>query len=147
MQKLLKIRELILILEKLYQIQSHIFRLTRDVILTYWSRSIITYTSKLNAIQGKRIVDAILNVGDAGIKFEGGAQLAIYNLFEIKGKQSLVSEDLLGCTVIKVKELKSSIEVFLEGDIVMTIDMKDDAFTGPEAIQLLVPGEQIVVWN
>lgn len=90
---------------------------------------------------------ATLETGDAGIELENGAQVAFYNLFEINAKQPLSAEDLVGRTVIDVKESESSIEIVFEGDLSITVDMKDEAFTGPEAIQLLVPGESIVIWN
>jgi hypothetical protein len=106
-----------------------------------------TRISKLDVIKGEKVVAATLEIGDAGIELKNGAQVAFYNLFEIKARQSLNAEDLVGRTLIDVKESESSVEFVFEGDLSVAVDMRAEAFTGPEAMQLMVPGEPIVIWN
>ncbi len=103
--------------------------------------------SKLKTICGLKIVDAVLAIGDAGISFENGISLAIYNQFALLGITMTDARLLIGKVVSNVDEDKYTITIKLENDLSIQIDMRDEAYTGPEAIQLCIPGEPIVIWN
>jgi hypothetical protein len=99
-------------------------------------------SSKLAAICGLKVIDAELTQGDAGLRFENGTNLNIYNRFKLSGDEALE-----GKTVTDVDEGQTEITIKLTGGSNIRIDMRDDAYTGPEAMQLRMPGQPIVVWN
>lgn len=103
--------------------------------------------SILKAIRGLKVVDAILDIGDAGVSFENGTSLAIYNNFLLLGMTPGDVKGLIGKAVTDIDEDKYRVSIKFDNDSVIQIDMRDEAYTGPEAMQLRVPGETIVVWN
>ncbi len=103
--------------------------------------------SKLKVICGLKVVDAILTEGDAGISFEKGISLAVYNRFELVGFTSRDTQLLIGNGVTDVEEDVNTTTIRFENGWVLRVDMRDGAYTGPEAMQLRVPGDPIVIWN
>ena len=103
--------------------------------------------SKLRSICGLKIVDVDLSPGDAGLAFEDGATLAIYNAFQVSGFSPGTSKKLIGKSIKAISEDESKIVLTFEGQKSITIDMRDEAYWGPEAIQLCRPDQPIVVWN
>ena len=59
---------------------------------------------KLESIVGLTIVDVILTVGDAGIGFENGGSLAIYNKFNLAGFSHNETHLLIGSKAIKIDD-------------------------------------------
>lgn len=104
-------------------------------------------TSKLEVISGLKVVDAALPEGDAGLRFENGISLAIYNRFELVGFASSDAELLIGNVVTELDDGANMIRIRFDNNWMIQIDMRDEAYTGPEAMQLRVPGEPIVIWN
>lgn len=103
--------------------------------------------SKLSIILGLKVTDALLSESDAGISFEGEISLVIYNRYELEGFSSNDAQWLVGKMVTHVDEATDTTTIRFENDLVLRIDMRDEAYTGPEAMQLLVPGEPTVVWS
>lgn len=103
--------------------------------------------SKLSVIRGLKVADAILTEADAGISFENGISLAIYNRYNLGGFVLSDAQRLIGSTVAYVDEGVDAITIGFENNWVLRIDMQDAAYTGPEAMQLRVPGEPIVIWS
>lgn len=77
------------------------------------------------------------------IYFSGGV-LNIYNSYSLAGA-SLGS--LVGKKLRSVTEDLEVIELKFDNLAVITIDMKPEAFNGPEAMQLLRDGEITVIWS
>lgn len=103
--------------------------------------------SKLSVICGLKVADAALAEGDGGISFENGISLTIYNRYELVGFVLSDIQRLIGNIVTHVDEGVDTITIGFENNWMLRIDMRDDAYTGPEALQLRVPGEPIVIWN
>lgn len=103
--------------------------------------------SKLNVICGLKVADVVLVIGDAGMSFEGGISLSIYNRFEVAGITLSDAHTLIGKAVTDVEVGECAITIRFEHRFAIQIDMREDAYTGPEAMQLRVPGEPIVIWN
>ncbi len=103
--------------------------------------------SKLSVICGLKVADAVLAEGDAGISFENGISLAIYNRYELVGFVLSDVQRLIGNIVTHVDEGADTTTIRFENNWALQIDMRDEAYTGPEAMQLRVPGEPIVIWN
>lgn len=103
--------------------------------------------SKLSVICGLKVADAVFAEGDAGINFENGISLAIYNRYELVGFVSSDVQYLLGINVTDVDVGADALTIRFENNWALRVDMRDEAYTGPEAMQLRVPGEPIVIWN
>jgi len=101
--------------------------------------------SAINELNGLKIKSASLEKDGAVIVFEGDIFLSIYNPFHLTGAQS--EKDLVDKSVIETSELPQKAEIKLEGDIFLSIDLRDESYAGPEAMQLAIPGKPIVVWN
>ncbi|MGN3967535.1 hypothetical protein ACS0ZG_37655 [Burkholderia gladioli] len=101
----------------------------------------------LRILLGKTVVDFDLTSQDAGFLFEGGITLNIYNKFSVKSVGEQNEKMLVGAVVVNIEETKES--VLLEFDVgeKIEVDLKDCAYTSPEAMQLRVPGRPVVIWN
>ena len=102
---------------------------------------------KLESIVGLKIVDAILTIGDVGIGFENGGSLAIYNDFNLTGFSQNETNLLIGNKAIKVDDNGETIIIYFENNLSLAIDLREESYTAPEAIQLRIPGEPIIIWN
>jgi hypothetical protein len=103
--------------------------------------------SALQAICGLKVSGARLITGDAGISFENGATLAIYNRFTLTGISPSDSKQLIGKAASKIHEAPHTISIEFENQMAIRVDMRDGAYTGPEAMELCLPGEPIAIWN
>ena len=103
--------------------------------------------SKLQDICGSKIIDATLTIDDAGISFENGARLAIYNHYELIGDLPNHAKPLIGKSINRVSEDNYTISITIEGNITIKINMRDDGYTGPEAIQLITSKQEIIIWS
>jgi hypothetical protein len=103
--------------------------------------------SKLMTIVGRRVLDVDLTPFDAGLLFEGGVTLNIYNRYTASGMAGDNVKALVGAKVTRVEE--TSYRAILEFDfnVHIEVDLTDDAYTSPEAMQLRIPGEPILIWN
>lgn len=81
------------------------------------------------------------------ICFENGVSLAIYNKYKLVGIGVSDEKLLVGSIVIDVDESTDATTIMFENNSALRIDMRDEAYTGPEALQLRVPGEPIMIWN
>ncbi|QRP64037.1 hypothetical protein I6J77_00735 [Rhodanobacter sp. FDAARGOS 1247] len=103
--------------------------------------------SKLSAILGLSVSDAVLTGDDAGIAFENGASLAVYNKYELAGFTLSEAHLLIGSAVTYVNETDDAVIIEFGGKFLLKVNMQDEAYTGPEAMQMRVPGTPVVIWN
>jgi hypothetical protein len=103
--------------------------------------------SKLDIICGRRVVDVSFAEEDIGIEFENNIRLAIYNRCELIGCSMMDAYQLIGNTIVSVSETADTIAIKFENNFILRVDMRDESYTGPEAMQLCIPGEPIVIWN
>jgi hypothetical protein len=81
------------------------------------------------------------------IHFELGPSLSIFNTVALTGP---VAEDLAainGKRLLIADESAEKATLRFEDESVIEVDLRDEAFNGPEAMTLHLPGEPIVVWN
>lgn len=102
--------------------------------------------SALSILIGKKIVEIDMTPQDGGIMFEEGIILNIYNRYEIIYKDS-ESPLLTGSAVVRVEEAPERVGIILDNGACVKIELTSDAYFGPEAMQLRVPGKSIVTWN
>lgn len=103
--------------------------------------------SALNALVNLKVVDAQLSSGDAGLCFEGGITLAFYNPFALVISLPGAEITWIGATVTAVHESDSEATICFNNGASLIVDLRDQAYIGPEAMQLRIPGSPIVIWN
>lgn len=122
-----------------YQILNHTFLLIKKE--TKVSKTI------LNKICGLRIKDIDLKGDTAGILFENDINIIIYNKYRLTGFSAEEQQKTLGKTVSSVEEKPDEILITLDNDWSILVDLRNEAYSGPEALQVCIPGEPIVIWN
>ncbi|MCY1304693.1 hypothetical protein D9M70_544560 [compost metagenome] len=103
--------------------------------------------SILQTISSLKVSEATFTTGAAEISFENGATLVIYNRFTLTGISPAEAKSLIGKTVSHIDDSPQAISIEFEKRIIIKIDMRDNAYTGPEAMELSVPGEPVAIWN
>lgn len=78
------------------------------------------------------------------IVFADGTVLNIFNSYSYDGASLF---DVSNLKVIDVSELEKVVTIKLENGSVLMIDLKEEAYNGPEAMMLIREGESPVVWN
>ncbi|MDR3324038.1 MAG: hypothetical protein LBS89_07540 [Zoogloeaceae bacterium] len=101
----------------------------------------------LAALLNLKIVHMDSTAEMTGIRFEQGIHLAIYNRLHWQGIAPDKISLLTGKRIVKLLENEKRIILSFEGGASLEIDMQDAAQTGPEAMQLDIPGQPLVVWN
>ena len=102
-------------------------------------------TSKLDALVGMAVPD-VLKVHDyVQLLFEKDLSLNIYNVLRLCNDDDLRA--LNGATLLKVEEKPETLIFSFSNGQRLAIDLGDDAYNGPEALELNVPGQPTVVWN
>ena len=81
--------------------------------------------------------------------FEGGAILNVYNVFHVSGGPAVDggAPHVDASTLATVKEEGQKIELAFSNGVVISIDMRDEAYQGPEALELIRAGSPTVVWR
>ena len=77
--------------------------------------------------------------------FEKDLSLNIYNVLRLCNDDDLRA--LNGATLLKVEEKPETLIFSFSNGQRLAIDLGDDAYNGPEALELNVPGQPTVVWN
>ena len=80
------------------------------------------------------------------IHFAETVGISIYTRMAINPSLSEISE-LTGKTVIEVLERKDEIVLIFLDDLTLKIDMRAEAYHGPEALELNRRGHPPVIWN
>lgn len=103
--------------------------------------------SKLSVICGLKIASAVLAENNVTLRFENGIVLAIYNRHKLEGLILNDAQRLIGNIVSQIDDERDTVTIKFDNNLGIRIDMSDEAYTGPEAMQLRVPGKPIVIWN
>jgi hypothetical protein len=91
---------------------------------------------------GRRILEIQEDDDGLGLRFHNGSSLAIWNPANFDH-----SADLVGRRVEMVQEAQSQFVMSLDDGRELTVDLRDEAFSGPEAMMLTGPNNEIIVWN
>ncbi|MFC4485824.1 MULTISPECIES: hypothetical protein [Cupriavidus] len=102
--------------------------------------------SALSILVGKKIVEIDMTPQDGGVMFEEGITLNIYNSYEVTFKDPERSP-LTGSIVVRVEETTEEAIIVLDNGVCVKVALTSDAYFGPEAMQLRVPGKSIVIWS
>ena len=100
--------------------------------------------SKLLPLEG-RYIEHVEMVHDYGqLYFEGGAILNIYDLSKLSEKDLSA---LAGKVVRSVHESEKKVVLALDDGMRLEVDLENPSFSGPERLQLIVPGKPTIIWS
>ena len=102
-------------------------------------------TSQLDVLVGMVVTDALKVYDYVQLLFEQDISLNIYNTLRLCNGDDLRA--LNGATLLKVEEKPETLIFSFSNGQRLDIDLYDDAYNGPEALELNVPGQPTVVWN
>jgi len=108
--------------------------------------------SLLAPIIGQRVTEVV--AGDEVITFrtDGGWRIAIYNAssLETASAAPLTEENartLRGTRIVDIKTEPQFVAITFDHPARLVIDLRDEAYSGPEAMLITGPGEVILAWN
>ena len=102
-------------------------------------------TSQLDVLVGMVVTDALKVYDYVQLLFEKNVSLNIYNALRLYNDDDL--RVLNGATLLKVEEKPEKLIFSFSNGTRLDIDLCDDAYNGPEALELNIPGQPTVVWN
>ena len=102
-------------------------------------------TSQLDVLVGTVVTEALRVHDYVQLLFEKDISLNIYNAWRLFNDDDL--RTLNGATLLKVEEKPETLIFFFSHGQRLDIDLGDDAYNGPEALELNVPGQPTMVWN
>jgi hypothetical protein len=102
-------------------------------------------TSQLDILVGMVVTEALKVHDYVQLLFEKDISLNIYNALRLCNDDDL--RTLKGATLLKVEEKPETLIFYFSNGKHLDIDLCDDAYNGPEALELNVPGQPAVVWN
>jgi hypothetical protein len=98
-------------------------------------------------IFNERIKSFQIDADGICIEFLNEIKLIIYNSTEINIKRNGNFSKIINSIIEDVYEDKKEIVIKTDVNITILIDLSDDAYSGPEAMQMIIPDGPIVVWN
>lgn len=81
-----------------------------------------------------------------GIVFDDNLRLGIDNKYKILWAKEPDYSDLIWCRVLKIKQMKDVFIMTLTNNISIEIWLKDDDYNWPEAMQLVLPNGQSIIF-
>lgn len=93
--------------------------------------------SSLSHVETQSVGQHVLRIGDY--------TLTIMNRCKLEGLDSL--DQTGGLRITAVNETEDAVTLMLQDSIRIVIDLRDEAYVGPEALVLHGPDDLIVVWN
>ena len=103
-------------------------------------------TSPLHEIEGLTVTSAEVVHDYVQLAFGDEIGLSIYNPIAIT-PQSISVDKLIGRIVVSASESADAIELAFSDGVFIKVDMREQAYQGPEALQLDRKGLPIVIWN
>ena len=102
-------------------------------------------TSQLDALVGMVVTGALKVYDYVQLFFEKDISVNIYNALRLFNGEELRA--LKGATLLQVEEKPEKLIFYFSNGQRLDIDLCDDAYNGPEALELNIPGQPTVVWN
>jgi len=103
-------------------------------------------TSPLQDLVGLTVTEVVEIHDYVQLHLDSAIGISIYNQLEVSPRNVSVFQ-LVGKRVDAVSEREDAIEIrFVDGSRV-TVDMRHQAYRGPEALELNRRGEPPVIWN
>lgn len=84
------------------------------------------------------------------LTFSDGTRLMIYNYATLNGRSletTNETERLLGLAVLSCDQSETTITLMFRDGPLLRVDLTDQAYRGPEALQIMTRDGRIIVWN
>lgn len=102
--------------------------------------------SPLHSLEGLTVTAIVTPHDYVQLQFGDQIGISVYNAVTVLPKTQNIRK-LVGKTVSSIIEGKNGIEIKFIDDTCLIIDMRPDAYRGPEALELHRYGQPLVVWN
>jgi|SRR5215213_5429212 len=105
--------------------------------------------SLLQDLVGLGVVKSEIVEDDLIVWFQNSECLTVYNKFQITASDGSpgIDRDLAGATLTELRKDNASLWLTFSNGSKLTIDMSEDGYSGPEALQLIRPGLPLIVWR
>jgi hypothetical protein len=105
--------------------------------------------NSLQELVGSTVVKAEKIEDDLIVWFQNGAYLTVYNKFQITASEgrSGTDRDLATGQLTELTKDNASLRLAFSTGVKLTIDISEDGYSGPEALQLTRPGLPSIVWR
>ncbi|WP_165674243.1 hypothetical protein [Metapseudomonas otitidis] len=100
--------------------------------------------SYLTTLENKRITDVYKDSELTGFLFEDTSKLSIFNKHKLSSSNP---KNLIGEKIESIAESEKMVRLELEGGAYIEIYLDSPSWTGPEAIELVLPDGKIIIWN
>ena len=107
----------------------------------------MTRISPLCKLIGHRVLEFSYEPERTGFLLENGSALTIYNQMSVQDPKSKGDLSVAEASISSVREDSDLVYIEFDNGIVWSVDLSDDAYSGPEAMQLNVVGDPIVIWR
>lgn len=106
-------------------------------------------TAMLEVLEGHRVQVLVSTDDQVTLRTDHHWVLAIYNRFTLKSVNGndLNVASVGGHFVVAANCLDDSASIIFEDGTVLSIDLSDSGYTGPEAMQLSGPEGETIIWN
>lgn len=104
-------------------------------------------TSPLDKLIGHKVVEFSYEPDRIGVLFENNSALSVYNKMSVRDTKKRGDLSIAESFVSSVREDSDLVSIEFDNGIVWVIDLSDDAYSGPEAMQLKIVGDPIVIWR
>lgn len=107
--------------------------------------------SAVQELIGLELISVSVSTGLMRLLFERGWELVVYNpvTMEVSGEDSPLGDGnmLVGKTVVRCVTMRDEFLLQLSADVALQVDLRDEAFVGPEAMQFIGPQDKFIIWN
>jgi hypothetical protein len=103
----------------------------------------------LQELVGSTVVKAEVSEDDLIVRFQNGACLTVYNRFQITDLNGSSGSDcdLLTGKLTELTNDHTTLRLTFSNGVKLIIDISEDGYSGPEALQLTRPGQPSIVWR
>jgi hypothetical protein len=102
--------------------------------------------SPLNELIGATVLKADKVYDYFQLVFDEDRVLNVFNLVDTEGPLAQTLNGLIGARLTGVNESPEKVSMRFNDTLEIHVRMTDDAYTGPEAMELVQPGKPIVIW-
>lgn len=92
------------------------------------------------------IVNLQIDDEGVGIVFDSNLRLGIDNKYKILCSKESDYQDIIWCKVLKIKQTKDIFIIILTKNITIEVWLRDEDYNWPEAMQLVLPNGQIIIF-
>lgn len=102
--------------------------------------------SLIKSLEGKVVRDVNYIDQTLILYLEEDIILSIHNNFS-SNLEDFQFQNLFNRKLLFISEVEKQLNIKFDNNLWISVDLRDESYNGPEAIELLIPGEPIIIWN